>query len=274
METIINYSTYDFPFIERVILEAEKFSNKVYVVFYDHFFDGTEEDQTKIECTKKFGTSKTTFISLAWDSKKDARFHHNNARWNGLLHCSEDYILFLNSDEILKGESVNKFIKDGQHLNFDVVAFECYWYFREPIYQSIQTEQIGFIVKKSICTENYIFNNHETMAFKYVNGLKIAEFVRIDNEIVCHHFSWVKSKTDMLRKVVSWGHSADRDWVSAVNEEFSRPFNGKDFIHGYSYKTVDNIFNLSINKFDITLIAVSGNERYLERTIKAAEYSK
>lgn len=248
METIINYSTYDFPFIEKVILEAEKFSNKVYVVFYDHFFDGTPENEDKISQTKKFGTDKTTFISLKWDSKKNARFHHNNARWNGLLHCSEEYVLFLNSDEILDGVSVNRFIKDGHHLNFDVMVFECYWYFREPIYQSIQTEQIGFIVKKSICSENYIFNEHETMAFKYTNGLKVAEFVRIDNQIICHHFSWVKTKDDMIRKVVSWGHSADRDWVSAVNEEFSRPFNGKDFVHGYSYKVVDNIFNLSINE--------------------------
>ena len=39
----------------------------------------------------------------------------------------------------------------------------------------------------------------------------------------------------LLKKIKSWGHSTDRDWESQIKEEFSRPFNGKDFIHNYNY---------------------------------------
>jgi hypothetical protein len=48
----------------------------------------------------------------------------------------------------------------------------------------------------------------------------------------------------MLRKVKSWTHSGDRDWVSQVEKEFEHEFNGSDFIHGYQYNIVENKFNL------------------------------
>jgi hypothetical protein len=61
-----------------------------------------------------------------------------------------------------------------------------------------------------------------------------------------HHFSWVRTKEEMFKKVKNWGHYRDRDWISCIEEEFTRPFNGKDFVHGYEYNTVDNIFNILI----------------------------
>jgi hypothetical protein len=48
----------------------------------------------------------------------------------------------------------------------------------------------------------------------------------------------------MLLKVKNWGHNNDRDWQSLIEEEFSREFNGKDFVHGYTYTVVENTFNL------------------------------
>ena len=59
-----------------------------------------------------------------------------------------------------------------------------------------------------------------------------------------HHYSWVRTKEQMLKKVRTWWHNKDRNWEKSVEEEFSRPFSGKDFVHGYEYKTVENKFNL------------------------------
>jgi hypothetical protein len=59
-----------------------------------------------------------------------------------------------------------------------------------------------------------------------------------------HHYSWVRTKEEMLRKVKSWTHSGDRDWVSQVEKEFAHEFNGTDFVHGYEYNIVENKFNL------------------------------
>ena len=59
-----------------------------------------------------------------------------------------------------------------------------------------------------------------------------------------HHFSWVRTKEEMLTKVKNWGHASDKDWIVGIEEEFSRDFNGTDFVHGYSYNIVENTFNI------------------------------
>jgi hypothetical protein len=48
----------------------------------------------------------------------------------------------------------------------------------------------------------------------------------------------------MLCKIKNWGHCNDKNWVELINEEFSRPFNGTDFVHGYNYEVVENVFNI------------------------------
>ena len=56
-----------------------------------------------------------------------------------------------------------------------------------------------------------------------------------------HHYSWVRTKEEMLKKVLNWGHKDDSfDWISKIEEEFSRDFNGTDFIHRYNYNIVNN----------------------------------
>ena len=60
-----------------------------------------------------------------------------------------------------------------------------------------------------------------------------------------HHYSWVRTKAQLLKKVSSWAHKDDRNWAAFVEEEFSRPFNGTDFVHGFSYTTVKNIFTIN-----------------------------
>ncbi|HAB99436.1 MAG TPA: hypothetical protein DCE71_06415 [Parachlamydiales bacterium] len=50
----------------------------------------------------------------------------------------------------------------------------------------------------------------------------------------------------MLKKVGSWGHRADKNWAQLVEKEFSAPFGGADFVHGYQYKTVSPLFDVSL----------------------------
>lgn len=82
-----------------------------------------------------------------------------------------------------------------------------------------------------------LFNN------TLINGDYIPILSEEGNPIV-HHFSWVRNKEDMLKKVKNWGHNSDKNWINLVEKEFSRPFNGTDFVHGYEYNIVENKFNL------------------------------
>ena len=61
---------------------------------------------------------------------------------------------------------------------------------------------------------------------------------------IFHHFSWARSRLEMTAKVRAWGHRHDRDWCSLINREFSSEFSGTDFVHGYRYETVADIFGL------------------------------
>jgi hypothetical protein len=72
--------------------------------------------------------------------------------------------------------------------------------------------------------------------YHLIEGKK-ARFVSKDTPLF-HHYSWVRSQDEMLKKVRTWGHRNERDWEALVKEEFSRDFSGKDFVHGYSFETV------------------------------------
>ena len=59
-----------------------------------------------------------------------------------------------------------------------------------------------------------------------------------------HHYSWVRSKKEMLKKVLSWGHKTDRNWKALVEKEFEKEKVNKDFIHGYEYEDVKSFIEL------------------------------
>jgi glycosyltransferase involved in cell wall biosynthesis len=183
-------------------------------------------------------------IEYEWDITKSPRWHHNMSRWIGIQHTDTEYLLLLDADEIFDGTLFAKYLATGKHLDYDVVSFSCYWYFREPVYRATTPEMAGSLYKKSICTDALIFSDMERWAYRQHSDLKVIENERVDDIVISNHYSWVRTKKEMLRKVISWGHASDRDWVNAVHEEFSRPFNGTDFVHGYRYEIVSNIFDL------------------------------
>jgi hypothetical protein len=144
----------------------------------------------------------------------------------------------LDADEILEGDLVYKYLKTEEYIKYDAVSFSCYWYFREKYFRATTLEQAGTICKKSICTEDYIFSNAERWEYKNRFHLKVLENVKYQDKILCHHYSWVRTKEEMIRKVLSWGHREDRDWLSLIEEEFSGNFKMKDFVHNYKFEII------------------------------------
>ena len=64
-----------------------------------------------------------------------------------------------------------------------------------------------------------------------VNGL--------DSEPMIHHYSWVRTYEEMLKKVKHWGNTKDKDWTTMVHKEFEKDFDGTDFVHNYEYNKVE-----------------------------------
>lgn len=242
IDTVISYCTNDFRFIESNIQECLKFSNKVIVPICDHLLDGTPENEDLLNETfklKKYGNVE--FYMFNWDNTQHSRYWHNVARQLGHNQTSADYVLHVDADEIFDGDLMKQYVEDKDYTNYDVVAFECYWYFREPIYRAKTTEQAGVLYKREVYNESITFTEMERWYYRTIQQLKPKEHCTYKENILCHHYSWVRTKEEMLKKVVSWGHNKDRDWVSLVNSEFDKEFNGIDFVHGYSYDIVKSM---------------------------------
>jgi hypothetical protein len=121
----------------------------------------------------------------------------------------------------------------------NVMKLANYYYFREPVYQSLTFEDSVILVKKSLLSEAMIMDFEDrNKPFLEIPEPKERMVFGPENKPMIHHYSWVRTKEEMLKKVKTWGHSEDRDWISLVEKEFQSEFSGTDFVHGYKYKTV------------------------------------
>jgi hypothetical protein len=249
LTSILQYSTIDIRFLEPNLIQLSKFSDEIIIPICKKLFDGTDEDPRLIDQSvsiiDKFESAKIHFFDwYPYDGHMS--YYHNLSRQIGTDLAKNDWLLFVDADEVFEDYFKIWF----ESITNDDIAwvFKCHWYFREPMYRAIQKESAGFLVKKKYCTwelENKLERQQLYQRLwdekKLIHG-DIHNY--FDKNIFLHHFSWVRDKQQMLKKVQNWGHKDDKDWTSLVNEEFSREFNGTDFVHGYQYEIVDNKFKI------------------------------
>lgn len=240
VSVIISYCNNDFGFIEENLKQVSKFTDDICISYCTHSFDGTPEDEAIIQEMEKVAriyNAKT--MRCEYQPNENAKYHHNLLRFLGLLNCENDYVLFLDADEIVEGEILNEYFSTGHHLEYDAICFRCYWYFREKKYRAKSLETAGVLVRKSICNYHYIFSQAERGEFINRRELKWLDEFKPFDKIAVHHYSWVRTKEQMLKKVGTWAHKTDKNWVDLIQEEFSRDFNGTDFVHNYKYENYD-----------------------------------
>lgn len=244
--TIINYCTNDYKFIHSCINEAIIFSKQVIVPVCDHFIDGTSEKAELLQKTYEENAENVQFLEykynpIIFDNLKNCATH-GFSRLIGFNKMDEDidYVLFLDADEIVEGQRFSKFLENPIFTDFNAILFANYYYFRDVKFRAKNFESSVLMVKKSsIFTKTmFLLPNDRVGIYNSVSEKKIRSVTAFDGAPMVHHYSWVRTKEEMLKKVETFGHSADRDWVALIEKEFSRPFNGKCFVHGYEYETV------------------------------------
>lgn len=255
ISVILQYSTIDFNFLEVNLQQSSKFSDEIIVTMCTHFFDGNEENvdlyQKSKEIISNFPNTKLIEIPYDKTTKHTSTYYHNLSRFIGMSLSKNDWVFFLDADEIVSDEfsdwfELNKY-EDKSYY------FSCYWYFREPIYQAVQTESAGLLTKKINCQNWDLYNILERNQFiqklydenKLVHG-DLTPILSPSGNVMVHHFSWVRTKEQMLDKVKNWGHKNDKNWIELIHQEFNKPFDGTDFVHGYQYNTVENNYNIQL----------------------------
>lgn len=244
-----NYSTNDFEFLEENLKQAKIISGDIHVTYVNKFFDGSDENQELLNETFKICKQNCKLAEIQYNidnvnrfsNKVDLyRYYHNYTRLINFRKSKHDYILFLDGDETIDGNLFKNWMKDFNIQKHDGYNIDCYWYFRSKKYQATTFEGNPVLIKKSSISEQDIMGHKERLSLLKTNYISNVKF---NNQIpMIHHYSWAKGNDDieckqkLLDKVKSWGHSSDKDWKKLIEEEFSRPFNGTDFIHGYKYK--------------------------------------
>lgn len=244
---IVSYCSLDRRFLPKLLEQVLVFSDDITVVYYDKLLNGEPESVEEVEAlVDASDRTKVKTLMLKYTADHSPRHFHNLARWEGMKEAKYDHLLFLDADEIPEGEVIKTILDENLLKDCDAVDFGCHWYFRSATNQAVQKEECGLLVRKDIITEKLMFTENERWSFRHSRKFKYIPRVQTQNGPFMHHFSWVRTKEEMLTKVSAWGHKHDKDWVSLINEEFSRDFNGKDFVHRYSYTQVPDKFSLGI----------------------------
>lgn len=234
---IVHYGTNEQRFIRHCLTGLCKVSDQVIATYCDRFFDGSPEQPELIEQTKK-EFPNVRFVGFQWH-ESSPKYWHQTSRLHGFkaLEKDPDYIMFVDADEIVEAERFSEWLKT---TNIDAGMLAAYWYFREAQYQAKTWEQPIAILRTEIVRKKMFVGKKERPGmFHLCDGTKQEMVVGTDGKPMFHHYSWVRTKEEMLKKVTTWGHYKRKNWVPLVEEEFSRPFNGKDFVHNYDYLEVE-----------------------------------
>lgn len=240
IDTIIPFCSYDYDFINYAIEGVRQVSNNIIITYFDYTFDNKPENLELIEKVIN-NNNDCKFIKLNYNSSQTSRWHHNYTRWVGYQISKADYLLFIDSDEVFEKNKLKEWVDQKDSFS-DLTTFANYWYFRSTKYRATTYEDSPIMVNKKIISEKNIFTESERGEYKNITSIsKELNVFGLDSKPMCHHYSWAMDKDAMLRKVSSWGHRGDTQWDKLIEEEFSRDFNGTDFIHGYKYEICETL---------------------------------
>jgi hypothetical protein len=262
--TVINFCSNEARFLPACIEQCRYFSNQIIIPVCDHFFDGAPENRNLLnEIYASFPDCQ--FIEYPFAPHQippkvfkriaPEHFWHSASRALGFQFVNEGIkrVLFLDADEVPEGEKFCQWLEAGDFARHSVLKLSNYWYFREPSFRADQWEDSIILAHKASLKRSSILHVEERNAiYDFLPNPKQRKVVGSDGLPMFHHFSWVRTKEEMIQKIEKWGHRDDRDWKGLVEEEFSAPFKGKDFIHGYNFKECASPFDLSMDKVSFT----------------------
>ena len=250
--TIINFCSNDYRFLNECINRVRAFSKQILIPVCDHFFDGREESR-EILHRAYFEHPDCTFIEFAFGKPygmnphvphEDAWTHywHSTSRYVGYHFLNDvEYVLFLDADEICDTRRFVDWLECSPYREFSASRFPGYFYFLRPEYQcQVHFGSMLFARKESLGGEMLLSIEERKGTFHAMGGRKQEGVYALDNKPLFHHYSWVRSKSELQRKVASWGHKADDNWPEKLARLEAEPFTGvgPDPVHGLPYDYV------------------------------------
>ena len=256
--TIINFCTIEARFLKACVEQCRTFSRQIIIPVCDHFFNGTPENLILLEQIYA-SFPDCLFVEYPFIPRRVPKRVLREVSANHFWHCASrmigtrylddniEMVLFLDADELPDAKKFMEWLGMSDYAQHSVLKLANYWYFREPRYQSMHWEDSVVLVQRRALNPAVLLHESERDAiYDLLPGPKRRSVTGPDGQPMFHHFSWVRTQDEMTRKVRAWGHRGDRDWEKLVSKEFSAPFTGKDFVHGYPFCECSPLFDISL----------------------------
>jgi hypothetical protein len=244
--TVIYFCTNEIRFIKPCLEAIEHISSEILIVVWDRFFDGTLEDEEALFfCFERF--PKVRFflsphipcrVPKKLQRKIGKDFWQNCASMIGAHFATQDYVFFLDVDEIVDASSFSSWLQTGKYKEYDALRLANFWYFRTPEMQATSWEDSAVLARKGNWQIKALHCPGIRHAIYDRAEKKVRHVVGLDGQPMIHHYSWVRTKEEVLKKMRSSNHRNENDWEKLIEEEWSHPPSTKDFVHGYELKKV------------------------------------
>jgi hypothetical protein len=236
--TVISYCSNDYRFIHKCIEEAKRFSSQILIPVCDHFFDGTPENRDLLEWTYAQHPG-CRFIEFSYlPDRLYSRYHSMGpndldwamywtatARYIGYFYLDPaiEWILFLDSDEVIEGDRFLQWLDRKDYLQFDAQRFASYLYAVRSDLRAKKAVNLPLFAKKKALPPNLLLNPLDRLgAFLAHPGTKRHKIAHPDGNPFMHHYSWVRTKEECYRKASTWAHRNDQDWHALIEESFKK----------------------------------------------------
>lgn len=260
---VINYCSNEAPFLDCIIKQCLKFTDDIVISYGSHLYDGTPENHLYIElCKEKY--PEVTFVCYNVDINEDlttkkgvknrpTAYWHNLARWTGIQALKKkEWVFIIDGDEVPEGALVKIWLEKAMNI---FKEDECYkiatfWYFKDPTNRAKTLEDSILLMHYKHLTEDNIFGDYERDHLIPASKCALQRNIMgINKAILWHHFSFVRPKHILERKLRTWGHSNDifkGANIEKIIEDIYKDDNVNDIVHNYQYEKVYNKFNIVI----------------------------
>lgn len=259
IEAIILYCSNDKKFFSKCINNLLECGIKCNVISYSNFWKGEKENVSQIlNDIREFNDNPNfKWWIIDWKPNKSNWFWEAYGRWYGLHKMVQKdckYVLFIDPDEIVDTNDFNNWLNRGIYKKYISIRLKHFTYVIKPewrvkvwAYNTILCK-IDYAKKLNFKEEGRLqyWNNNNNMS-RWLSKLRLNPyFVLQKGRAFVHHYTSVRTKDEMMKKVLNWGHTGDIvDWKENINNCFTPPDKNR-FLKGYNlkYKLVDNKFNL------------------------------
>jgi len=237
---ILLYCSLEQDLIEDVVSSLDV-CDELIIVYMTHFFDGTldTEARGRIQDLEKRYPNVIS-LCLDWKPADHQGYWPSTMRKEGFLRSSHEWILFIDSDEVVRDRAQFKLwfgqIKSKPQSTYKLAN---YWYFLSKKRRAKKLEDSIVLIRRGVVFLEG-FNNYASDRDAFVTPQTPRQVLGLDRKPMFDHFSWVRPRDTMLKKVKSWGHRQDRDWVPLVERAFASDLlTTPDFVHNYEYDILD-----------------------------------